>query len=79
MEAGLVHQPEGRVTQAVIAALDLASLVLQSGGSTPLADTHCPERPKGIRRKGCLHFLPTGFHRSHQHRERTSLDGAPAA
>jgi uncharacterized membrane protein YjjP (DUF1212 family) len=38
MEAGLVHESEAKLTQAVTAALDLASLVLQSGGSTPLAD-----------------------------------------
>jgi uncharacterized membrane protein YjjP (DUF1212 family) len=38
VEAGLGRQSEGRATRAVTAALDLASLVLQSGGSAPMAD-----------------------------------------
>jgi hypothetical protein len=78
MDGGLVHQSEGRVTQAVIAALALASLVLQSGGSTPLADTTLNNVLKGYGEKGCLHVLPTGLHRGQQHRERRALDGAPA-
>lgn len=51
MDGGLVHQSEGRVTQAVIAALALASLVLQSGGSTPLADTTLNNVLKGYGEK----------------------------
>jgi uncharacterized membrane protein YjjP (DUF1212 family) len=39
VQANVAHQPEESVRQAVTAALDLASLVLRSGGSSRLADT----------------------------------------
>jgi uncharacterized membrane protein YjjP (DUF1212 family) len=52
VEPGLAHQPEDRVTQAVTAALDLASLVLQNGGSTTLADTTLKNVLKGYGEAG---------------------------
>src|SRR5580700_4207944 len=61
MDGGLVHQSEGRVTQAVIAALALASLVLQSGGSTRLADTTLNNVLKGYGEKGVSTFYRQDF------------------
>ena len=52
METGLAHQSEVRSTQATTAALDLASLVLQSGGSTPMADTTLKNVLKGYEEEG---------------------------
>jgi hypothetical protein len=78
VQAGVSHKSEDEVMLAVTAALDLASLVLQSGGSTPMADTtlkHCLER---IPSRGGLHCLQTGLHRGQQRRDRTASDGAPA-
>lgn len=52
MGVGLAHQSEGRATQAVTAALDVASLVLQSGGSTVMADTALKNVFKGYGKEG---------------------------
>jgi len=52
VEAGLAHQSEVGVTQAVSAALDLASLVLQSGGSAVMADTTLKNVLKGHGEEG---------------------------
>ena len=49
MQTGVSHKSEDRATLAVTAALDLASLVLQSGGSTPMADTTLKHVLKGYR------------------------------
>jgi uncharacterized membrane protein YjjP (DUF1212 family) len=49
---GLAHQSEGRATQGITAALDLASLVLQSGGTTPMADTTLKNVLKGYGEQG---------------------------
>jgi uncharacterized membrane protein YjjP (DUF1212 family) len=51
VEAGLARA-EDRVTQAVTVALDLASLVLQSGGSTLMADTTLKNVLKGFGEEG---------------------------
>ena len=51
MQAGVSHKSED-VTLAVTAALDLASLVLQSGGSTPMADTTLKNVLKGYGEEG---------------------------
>jgi uncharacterized membrane protein YjjP (DUF1212 family) len=51
VEAGLA-QAEDRVTQAVTVALDLSSLVLQSGGSTLMADTTLKNVLKGYGAEG---------------------------
>jgi hypothetical protein len=48
VEAALAHQSEALVTQAVTAALDLSSLVLQGGGSTLMADTTLKNVLKGL-------------------------------
>jgi hypothetical protein len=47
LEAALADQSEAKVTQAVTAALDLAALILQSGGSTLMADTTLKNVLKG--------------------------------
>jgi uncharacterized membrane protein YjjP (DUF1212 family) len=52
VETGLAHQSEVGVTQAVTAALDLASLVLQSGGSAVMADTTLKNVLKGYGEEG---------------------------
>jgi uncharacterized membrane protein YjjP (DUF1212 family) len=52
MEVGLVHESEAKLTQAVTAALDLASLVLQSGGSAVMADTTLKDVLKGHGEEG---------------------------
>jgi uncharacterized membrane protein YjjP (DUF1212 family) len=51
VEAGLA-QAEDRATQAVTAALDLSSLVLQNGGSTVMADTTLKNVLKGYGEAG---------------------------
>jgi len=52
MEAALAHQSEAKVTQAVSAALDLAALVLLSGGSALMADTTLKNVLKGYGEEG---------------------------
>lgn len=52
MQANGAHQSEESVRQAVTAALDLASLVLQSGGSSLLADTTLKNVLKGYGEEG---------------------------
>jgi uncharacterized membrane protein YjjP (DUF1212 family) len=47
VEAGLAHQSENRAVQAVTEALDVAALVLQSGGSASMADASLKNVLKG--------------------------------
>jgi uncharacterized membrane protein YjjP (DUF1212 family) len=61
VQVGLAHQSEGRATQAVTAALDLAALVLQSGGSTPLANTTLENVLKGYGEEGVSTFYRQDF------------------
>jgi uncharacterized membrane protein YjjP (DUF1212 family) len=52
VQTAVSHKSEDRATLAVTAALDLASLVLQSGGSTPMADTTLKNVLKGYGEQG---------------------------
>jgi uncharacterized membrane protein YjjP (DUF1212 family) len=52
VESSFAHQSDAKVTQAVTAALDLAAVVLQNGGSALMADTTLKNVLKGFGEAG---------------------------